>query len=186
MAEAPVRQADRLYHELLAPQETQDVRTRMRAIAEKVVAPHAATIANGDERTDGFPREVFDALAAEGIFGIPFPADVGGDGLDHPASATAAAIEELAYYSSSISAVFDVHCILAGNALNQGTEAQRQRWLRPVADGSTVGAFATTEPNASTDLSPQAVQTVPPATARAGCSTATSGGSPTHRSPGSS
>lgn len=160
MAEAPVRQADRLYHELLAPQETQDVRARARTIAEKVVAPHAATIANGDERTDGFPREVFDALAAERVFGIPFPTDVGGDGLAHPATATAAAIEELAYYSSSISAVFDVHCILAGNALNQGTEAQRQRWLRPVADGSTVGAFATTEPNASTDLSPQAVQTV--------------------------
>lgn len=157
---APQRQADRIYHELLAPQETQDVRARVRTIAEKVVAPQAARIANGDERTDGFPREVFDALAAEGVFRIPFGTDVGGDGLANPATATAAAIEELAYYSSSVSAVFDVHCILAGNALNQGTDAQRQRWLTQVASGAVVGGFATTEPNASTDLSPQAVQTV--------------------------
>ena len=40
-----------------------------------------------------------------------------------------------------------------------GTDAQQQRWLRPVAAGEVVGAFATTEPDASTDLSPQAVQT---------------------------
>ncbi|NUP21167.1 MAG: acyl-CoA dehydrogenase [Streptomyces sp.] len=160
MNSLPQRQADRLYHELLAPQETQDVRTRVRALAEKAVAPHAAAIANGDERTDGFPRQVFDDLAAAGLYGLAFPADVGGAGLTHPATATAAAIEELAYCSSSVAAVFDVHCILAGNALNQGTDAQRQRWLRRVADGSVVGAFATTEPEASTDLSPQAVQTV--------------------------
>lgn len=132
----------------------------MRALAETAVAPHAATIANGDERTDGFPRQVFDDLATAGLYRIPFPAEVGGAGLKHPATATAAAIEEVAYYSSSVAAVFDVHCILAGNALNQGTDAQRGRWLRRVADGSVVGAFATTEPDASSDLSPQAVQTV--------------------------
>ncbi|MFH9070522.1 acyl-CoA dehydrogenase family protein [Streptomyces alboflavus] len=160
MTSFPQRQADRLYHELLAPQEAQDIRTQVRALAEKTVAPHAATIANGDERTDGFPRQVFDDLAAAGVYRIPFPAEVGGTGLQHPATATAAAIEELAYCSSSVAAVFDVHCILAGNALNQGTDAQRQRWLRKVTDGSVVGAFATTEPDASSDLSPQAVQTV--------------------------
>ncbi|MGA5361146.1 acyl-CoA dehydrogenase family protein [Streptomyces purpurascens] len=123
------------------------------------MAPHAAAIANGDERTDGFPRQVFDALASAGVFRIPFPGEVGGDGLTHPAAATAAAIEELAYYSSSVAAVFDVHCILAGNALRQGTEEQQQRWLPKVAKGSVVGAFATTEPDASSDLPPQAVRT---------------------------
>ncbi|WP_329333272.1 hypothetical protein OG866_09445 [Streptomyces sp. NBC_00663] len=35
---------------------------RVRALAEKAVAPHAAAIANGDERTDGFPRQVCDDL----------------------------------------------------------------------------------------------------------------------------
>ncbi|WP_034274479.1 acyl-CoA dehydrogenase family protein [Haloechinothrix halophila] len=165
MSNVPARQANQLFHDLLSPQESQEVRARVRAVAEKVVAPRAAAIANGDERTEGFPRDVFDALAADGVFRIPFPADVGGEGLTHPASATAAAIEELAYFSSSVAAVFDVHCILAGTALNQGTDAQRQRWLRQVADGSIVGAFATTEPDASSDLSPQAVRTVATRTA---------------------
>ncbi|MFG2254273.1 acyl-CoA dehydrogenase family protein [Streptomyces mirabilis] len=159
MTFTPTRQNDRLYHELLAPKETQSVRAAVRRIAEREVAPHAAAIAGGDERTDGFPRQVFDALASAGVFRIPFPGEVGGDGLTHPATATAAAIEELAYYSSSVAAVFDVHCILAGNALRQGTEEQQQRWLRKVAEGSVVGAFATTEPDASSDLSPQAVRT---------------------------
>ncbi|MFF4693859.1 acyl-CoA dehydrogenase family protein [Streptomyces sp. NPDC001307] len=156
----PVRHADRLYHDLLSPAETLDVRNRVRKIAAEVVAPAAGRIANGDERVDGFPQDVFDSLGSANLFRVPFAAEVGGEGLKHPITATAAAIEELAYYSSSIAAVFDVHCILAGNALTHGTAAQQRRWLRPVIEGSIVGAFATTEPNASSDLSPQAVQTV--------------------------
>lgn len=54
-ASLPPRQADRRYHDLLAPQGTRDVRARVRKLAERAVAPHAAQIANGDERTDGFP-----------------------------------------------------------------------------------------------------------------------------------
>ncbi|HEY0888617.1 MAG TPA: acyl-CoA dehydrogenase family protein [Nocardioides sp.] len=156
----PIRQADRLYHDLLSPAETREVRDRVRKLASEIVAPAARRIANGDERVDGFPREVFDALASAGLFGVPFGTEVGGEGLEHPFTATAVAIEELAYYSSSIAAVFDVHCILAGHVLAHGTAAQQQRWLRPVAEGTMVGAFATTEPEASSDLSPQAVRTV--------------------------
>lgn len=156
----PARQADRLYHDLLSPDETTAVRARVRQVAADVVAPAALRIANGDERVDGFPRDVFDGLARAGLYRVPFRPEVGGDGLAHPVTATAVAIEELAYYSSSIAAVFDVHCILAGNALTHGTEAQQQTWLRGVAEGSMVGAFATTEPEASSDLSPHAVQSV--------------------------
>ncbi|CAL9592620.1 acyl-CoA dehydrogenase family protein [Streptomyces sp. enrichment culture] len=156
----PVRQADRLYHDLLSPAETREVRDRVRKTAADVVAPAAGRIANGDERVDGFPRDVFDGLAAAGLFRVPFAAEVGGEGLAHPVTATAVAIEELAYHSGSVAAVFDVHCILAGNVLTHGTAAQRQRWLKPVADGTVVGAFATTEPDASSDLSPHAVRTV--------------------------
>ncbi|WP_263247326.1 acyl-CoA dehydrogenase family protein [Saccharopolyspora rosea] len=156
----PVRQADRLYHDLLSPAEIREFRDRARKIAADVVAPSARRIADGDERVDGFPRDVFDGLASAGLFRVPFAAEVGGDGLAHPVTAIAVAIEELAYYSSSIAAVFDVHCILAGNALTHGTPAQQQQWLSQVTNGSVVGAFATTEPDASSDLSPHAVQTI--------------------------
>ena len=154
------RHVDVLYHDLLAPSEVIDVRSRARKFADEVIAPVASRIANGSERVDGFPHDVFDGLAAEGLLGVGFGREVGGWGLDHPMTATAAAIEELAYHSSSIAAVFDVHCILAGNALLHGTVDQQQRWLRPLVAGELVGAFATTEPDASTDLSPEAVQTV--------------------------
>ncbi|MCE0765118.1 acyl-CoA dehydrogenase family protein [Pseudonocardia kujensis] len=156
----PERVADRLYHDLWAPEEIRAVRARVRKAASETVAPVAARIANGDERTDGFPRDVFDALAERGVFRIPFGTDVGGDGFVHPAAATAVAVEELAYYSNSVAAIFDVHCILAGNALNQGSPEQRERWLQPIVAGEIVGAFATSEPGASSDLSPAAVQTV--------------------------
>ena len=155
----PTRQADRLYHDMLAPPEIVDVRVQVRHAASRVVAPLAGRIGRQDERTDGFPHDVFAGLADEGLFWIPFGTDVGGDGLVHPATATAVAVEELAFYSNSVAAIFDVHCILAGNAVAQGRQVQRERWLQPLVAGSLVGAFATSEPGASSDLSPAAIQT---------------------------
>ena len=121
------------------------------------MAPVAGQISRQDERADGFPYDVFAGLAAEGLFRIPFGTDVGGDGLENPATGTATAVEELAYYSNSVAAIFDVHCILAGNAVAQGSTEQRERWLQPLVSGDLVGAFATSEPGASSDLSPAAV-----------------------------
>lgn len=161
----PPRQSDTLYHDLLSPPEVLDVRRRVRLSAARVIAPIASRIARGDERIDGFPRDAFDALAGEGLYRIPFSGDVGGDALEFRASATAAAVEELAYHSNSVAAIFDVHCILAGNAVNQGTDAQRRRWLAPSVAGDIVGSFATSEPGASSDLSPTAVATEALATA---------------------
>ncbi|SFO23202.1 butyryl-CoA dehydrogenase [Pseudonocardia ammonioxydans] len=155
----PPRIADRLHHDLIVPDEVRDVRRRVRDTAGRVVAPVAHRIANGDERIDGFPRDVFESLATDGLYRIPFGTDVGGEGLAHPAAATAVAVEELAYYSNSVAAIFDVHCILAGNALAQGSSAQRDQWLRPLVTGELIGSFATSEPGASSDLSPEAVRT---------------------------
>lgn len=155
----PPRLSDKLYHDLLSPDEVVAVRKRVRLSAARVVAPIAGRISRGDERIDGFPRDAFDALASEGFYRIPFAQEVGGDDLSFPASATAAAVEELAYYSNSVAAIFDVHCILAGNAVNQGSEQQRRRWLAPSVAGEIVGSFATSEPAASSDLSPAAVST---------------------------
>lgn len=153
----PPRSADRLYHDLLAPVEIVELRTRVRQAASEVVAPVAGRISRQDEREDGFPFDVFRGLAGAGLFRIPFGADVDGDALAFPGTATATAVEELAYYSNSVAAIFDVHCILAGNALAQGSPEQRERWLRPLVAGELVGSFATSEPGASSDLSPTAV-----------------------------
>jgi len=156
----PERQADRLYHDLLSTAETLEVRTRVRDFADAVIAPVAHRIATGDEVEDGFPADVFDAMARQDLFRIAFPSDVGGLGLERPASATVAAIEELAYRSNSVAAIYDVHCVLAGTALNQGSAEQRRQWMRPLLQGDIIGAFATSEPGSSSNLSPDSVQTV--------------------------
>ncbi|MGV9718303.1 acyl-CoA dehydrogenase family protein [Rhodococcus pyridinivorans] len=149
-----------MYHDLLSPPEVQEIRSKVRRSATGAIAPIAARIAGGDERVDGFPRDAFEAMGRDGLFRIPFAADVGGDDLTYRATATAVAVEELAYHSNSVAAIFDVHCILAGTALDQGNESQRRQWLRPIVAGELVGSFATSEPGASSDLSPVAVQTV--------------------------
>lgn len=155
----PERLADRLHHDLLFDEETRAARAAARGFAESRVAPRAREIAEREESVEAFPRDVFEAMAATGMFAVPFSAADGGSGLRRPVCATAVTIEELAYHSSSIAAIFDVHCILAGHALALGSEQQRRRWLAPLIAGSTVGAFATTEPGASSDLSPAALRT---------------------------
>lgn len=158
--EAVPRAADALHHDLLLPSETRELRAEVRRFATEHVAPEAGTIAQREESPDSFPTGVFGAMAQAGLFGIPFAAAHGGRGLAHPVCGTVAAIEELAYVSSSVAAIYDVHCILAGHALALGSEDLRRRYLAPLIAGELVGAFATTEPEASTDLSPRAVETV--------------------------
>jgi alkylation response protein AidB-like acyl-CoA dehydrogenase len=155
----PERMADRLHHDLLFDDETHGVRERVRRFAQEHVAPRARTIADAEESASSFPRDVFTAMGEASLFGIPFGARHGGAGLDRPVCATAVTIEELAYQSSSIAAVFDVHCILAGHALEAGGAAVHERWLEPLIAGRVIGAFATTEPEASSDLSPEAIRT---------------------------
>ncbi len=154
----PPRQQDRLFHDLLLGEETIAVRQEVREIVEAHVAPRAAEIGQREEALESFPRDVFDSLAKVGLYAIPFPAPFG-RGLQYPATATATAIEELAYWSNSVAAIFDVHCILAGHAVELGSERLRERYLRRIVDGSAVGAFATSEPLASSDLSPEGVAT---------------------------
>jgi len=156
----PPRMADRLYHDLLLPEETRDVRAEVRTFAEREVLPRARDIGQREESKDAFARDVFEAIGRKGLFKIPFGQESGGWGLRYPVLATATAIEEIAYFSNSVAAVYDVHCILAGHALEYGSERIRSEYLLPLVEGTKIGSFATTEPEASTDLSPRALRTV--------------------------
>jgi alkylation response protein AidB-like acyl-CoA dehydrogenase len=98
-------------------------------------------------------------MGREGLFAIPYGRAHGGRGLERPVSATVAAIEELAYHSNGVAAIYDVHCILAGHALEFADAQLRQRYFPALIRGDLVGAFATSEPDASTDLSRKALQT---------------------------
>lgn len=150
---------DILYHEMIFPKETLEIRKKARAFAVKEIAPVAHEIAHLEEKRENFPSGVFYKLAENDFFKMPFLKETGGLDLQYPVCATVATIEELAYMSDSIAAVYDVHCILAGHALMYGSDFIKQTYLRPLATGEKIGCFATTEPTASTDLSIRSLKT---------------------------
>jgi alkylation response protein AidB-like acyl-CoA dehydrogenase len=158
--QAPERFQSKLYHDMLAPGETEVLRREVRQFADEHVAPVAWEIGHREESVANFPRALFAELAGAGLFRIPFAEAVGGRGLRYPAAATAVMIEELAYHSNSVAAVVDVHCILTGHALEHASCELQTRYLAPLLAGTKIGSFATTEPDASTDLNVKVMQTV--------------------------
>lgn len=157
---APERQQPLLYHDLMTPAEVLAIREEVRQFADEHVAPVAWEIGHREESRANFPRALFGKMAKAGLFRIPFAAEIGGRGLQHAATATAVMIEELAYHSNSVAAIVDVHCILAGHALKHASPELQRRYLAPLLAGDKIGSFATTEPDASTDLSVNAMQTI--------------------------
>ena len=154
------RYQDSMYHDLMSPDEVQSIRSEVRRFADEHVAPLAHLIGHTEESAAAFPRTLFTKMAEAGLFRIPFGTEIGGRGLKYPTTATAVMLEELSYYSNSVAAIVDVHCILAGNALKNGSELIKQNYLLPLLSGEKIGSFATTEPDASTDLSVEAMRTV--------------------------
>ncbi len=150
---------DQLYHDMILPEETLEIRTKAREFADRVVEPRAFEIGTTDESRDSFPRDVFMALAEEDFFKIPYSSKIGGLGLKYPCCATVVTVEELSYASNSIAAIYDVHCILAGHALEYGSAYIKDTYLKPMTTAEKIGCFATTEPKASSDLSSRSVAT---------------------------
>jgi len=149
----PRRRSEHLFSDIFLPEETCTIRAEARAFAERELRPRAHALNTAAERRDGFPRELFELMSEAGLYEIPFAADVGGRGLQHPTLATLVAIEELAYSSpGAASALYDGQAILVGKTLDRAGPALRQRYLPQLIKGGFVGAFATSEPEASTDL----------------------------------
>jgi alkylation response protein AidB-like acyl-CoA dehydrogenase len=155
----PERMQDKIYHDIILPDETIKIRKKAREFAIREIAPVGYEIAHKEECKKNFPSDIFYKLATEDFYKIPFPKEVGGLGLKYQVCATVVTIEELAYVSDSIAAIYDVHCILAGHALMYGADFIKQKYLRPLITGEKIGCFATTEPTASTDLSIRSIQT---------------------------
>ena len=126
--------------------EQQELQAAVRAFAQEVVAPAAA---EADEREE-FPTETVKRMAEIGLFGIPFPEDLGGQGGD--LLSFCLCLEEIARYDSSLAITLEAAVGLAANALFRfGTDEQKRRWLGPMARGEAIGAFALTEPGGGTD-----------------------------------
>lgn len=127
--------------------EQEDIRKLVRDFATKKIAPSAA---ERDEK-ELFSREIFDQLGEMGFLGLPYPEEYGGGGMDFVAYAIA--VEEISKACASTGIGVSVHVSLCSWPIYKyGTEEQKQKFLKPLAEGSKLGAFGLTEPNAGTDV----------------------------------
>jgi len=122
-----------------------EIRDAVRRYASEKLAPHAARW----ERERTFPREALDGLAAMGLYAIAVPEQWGGAGLDY--SSMAVACEEISAAHCASATVVAVNNLVAGIINGYGTDAQKEKYLRPLAQGRTIGAFCLTEPQVGSD-----------------------------------
>ena len=123
------------------------LRQTLREFAEAEIAPHAAEW----DRTGTFPAQTVRKLGELGVMGLAFPEQY--SGLGAGALSFAVALEELARVDSSVAITVAASVSLGGVPILQfGSEAQKQKWLVPLARGETIGAFASTEPGMGSDV----------------------------------
>ena len=158
-SDLPTRTQDRMWHDVLLPDDVVGVRAATRAAVAEHLAPTAREIGLQTESRDAFPWTAFRGLASAGVFAYPFDGPHGA-GLTHRMLGTCIATEEIAYESSSLAGVYDGQCILVAQSLRFAQEHLRERLLPGLIAGEQVFAFATTEPDASSDLTPAALRTV--------------------------
>ncbi len=122
------------------------LRDMVREFAESEIAP----VAHEHDENESFPWENGAKMAELGLFGVPFPEEYGGAGMDALASAITA--EELARVDASHSIMVGAHTALASMPIyRHGTEEQKRKYLTPMASGQVLGGFGLTEPEAGSD-----------------------------------
>ena len=129
-------------------EEQQQIKMSVREFAESEIAPH---VMEWDE-SQHFPSELQPKLAELGLTGVIFPEEYGGAGMGYVEYATI--IEELSRVDGSVGISVAAHNSLCSNHIYQfGTEAQRKKYLVPLATGAHLGAWGLTEPSAGSDAS---------------------------------
>ncbi len=119
---------------------------QVREFALKEIAPRAADT----DRTGDFPWDTIRKMGQLGYFAIPFPEDVGGQGLD--TLSYAIAVEEISRVCASTGIVFAAHVSLGAYPIFVfGSERQREKYLGRLLRGEMLGAFGLTEPEAGSD-----------------------------------
>ena len=123
--------------------------------AREIVAQRAA----GIDKSGEFPADVMHAAAGQGLLGVTIPKAWGGLGKDYVSYALA--IEAVARASATVAVSLSVtNSLVAEVIAHAGRDPQRERWLRALARGEAIGAFALSEPDAGTDAANQLTKAV--------------------------
>jgi butyryl-CoA dehydrogenase len=122
-----------------------ELREAVRRFARERLAPKAPAW----DREKRFPREEVKGLAQMGLMGVAIPERWDGAGMD--TTALAIACEEVAAGDGATCTIVMVTNLVANILLGYGNDAQKEAFLRPVARGDMLGAFALTEPHVGSD-----------------------------------
>lgn len=117
-----------------------------RRIAREKIAPSAEEF----DRSGEFPAENIRLLGENGLMGIEVPGEYGGAGMD-PVAYVLAMIEVAAGDAAHSTIMSVNNSLFCNGILTHGTEEQKQKYVRAIAEGSEVGAFALAEPQSGSD-----------------------------------
>jgi butyryl-CoA dehydrogenase len=133
---------------MILTEEQEMIRATARDFSKAHLAPHAAEW----ERTATFPRQALREMGRLGFMGMTVPPEWGGAGTDYIAYALA--LEEIAAGDGASSTVMSGHNSVGCMPIfDYGTDAQKERYLRPLASGEKLCAFCLTEPQSGSDAS---------------------------------
>ena len=128
-------------------QEHAQIRDMVQTFVDEEIVPRAAEIDEKDE----FPHDLIAEMGELGLMGMPIPEEYGGAGLDYHAYADGLA--EISRGSGGIGTIVAAHTSLGCNMLYEfASDAQREEYLVPMAEGRDVSAFALSEPGAGSDV----------------------------------
>ncbi len=127
-------------------EEQLQLKKSVREFAEREIAPH---VMKWDESGE-FPLATVQELGKLGLLGTVFPAEYGGAGMGYVEYVTA--VEELSRVDGSVGIIVAAHTSLCSNHIFlAGSEAQKKKYLTPLASGTGIGAWGLTEPSSGSD-----------------------------------
>ena len=127
--------------------EHQQVADMARRFADEVIRPEADRL----DREESFPREIYQKMAENGLFGITVPEELGGPGLD--CLAYSIVMEELSRGYSSVADQCGLVELLTTLLSKYGTKDQQEKWMAPLISAEKFGAYCITEAGAGSDVS---------------------------------
>jgi alkylation response protein AidB-like acyl-CoA dehydrogenase len=134
--------------DLTLTEEQQMIQAAARDFAQSQIVPVAAEL----DATGEFPSDTIAQMGELGLMGIEVPEEYGGAGMDPLCYALA--LIEISAADASHGTIMSVNNTLyCHGILKYGTEEQKQKYVRPVAAGEVIGAYALTEPQSGSDAS---------------------------------
>ncbi len=128
------------------PEELRALQETTRRLARERVQPRAAEI----DETGEYPQDLFEEFRRAGLHGLAVPEEHGGSGAG--ILGLVLAVEEVAKYSNTAALMLLLSRLTTGPVLIAGSHEQKERYVRPVAEGSQRAGFGLSEPQAGSDV----------------------------------